>query len=100
VFVETDDMQVESVENANVSASGGAGVQAAQRVADHKAKVLLTGNCGPNAFRALEAAGVEVITGVKGTVRTAASQYVNGAFKAAARANVDTHFGTGAAFDM
>lgn len=33
-------------------------VNAARQVADQKVDVLLTGNVGPNAFRALEAAGI------------------------------------------
>ena len=71
VIVETDDMSFEAVANSNAAAGGGAGIQSAQLVADKDVKVVLTGNCGPNAFRTLEAAGIEVVIGAAGTVREA-----------------------------
>jgi len=84
------------VENPNVALGGGAGIQSAQLMADRDVQVVLTGNCGPNAFRTLEAAGVQVIVGVSGSVREAAEQFKAEAFSATAEPNVTSHFGTGA----
>ncbi len=82
VIVETNDMSVEAVANQNASAGGGAGIQSAQLIADKDAKVVLTGNCGPNAFRTLEAAGIEVVIGAGGTVREAVEHYRAGKLSA------------------
>lgn len=46
---------------ANVSASGGAGVQAASTVAAQGVQALITGNVGPNAHKALAAAGITIL---------------------------------------
>lgn len=94
VIVETDDMTVEALENRNASVGGGAGIQSGQLVADKGAKVVLTGNCGPKAFRTLEAAGIKVVVGVSGTIRVAIEQYTSGQLSATANANVESHAGT------
>lgn len=93
LIVETDDMSFEVVDNSAAAAGGGAGIQAAQQVAETGASVLLTGNCGPNAFKTLEAAEVEVVSGVSGTVKEAVEAFVAGELKSADGANVDSHNG-------
>ena len=95
VFVETDDMGVEAMENPNIALGGGAGIQSAQLITDKGAAVVLTGNCGPNAYQTLAAAGVQVIVGVSGSVREAVEQYKTGALSATTQANVQSHFGMG-----
>jgi predicted Fe-Mo cluster-binding NifX family protein len=63
VFLITDPERekVEVLENSqNVNAAQGAGIQAAQHIANKSVDVLLTGNVGPNAFKALEAASIRV----------------------------------------
>ncbi len=92
-FVETDTMEFEAVENPNLGAMGGAGVQAGQIVAGEGAKTVLTGNVGPNAFQTLQAAGIEIISGVSGTVREAVEGYKKGEFKAVDGPSVDSKFG-------
>lgn len=71
----------------------GAGVQAAQRVARTGAGALATGHCGPKAFRALKAAGIEVFVGANGTVREAVERYRRGELTPAEAADVDAHSG-------
>ena len=93
VIVETDDMSVEAIVNDNASASGGAGIQSAQCIANKGAAVVLTGNCGPNAFQTLEAAGIKVATGATGTVQEAIEQYKAGAFATAEGPTVESHTG-------
>jgi predicted Fe-Mo cluster-binding NifX family protein len=94
IIVDTDTMAFEAIPNPYITAGGGAGIQSAQLVADQGAQAVLTGNCGPNAFQTLSAAGVQVITGASGTVREAVEGYNRGQFQATAQANVPEYFGT------
>ena len=93
VLVDSETMETEEAENENVSVGGGAGIQSAQLVTNKGATVVLTGNCGPNAFRTLQAAGIEVIVGVTGTVREAIEKYKAGGFSTTEGPNVDAKFG-------
>lgn len=69
----------------------GAGIQAAQNVLNHDPEVVLTGNCGPKAFKVLQAAGVDVVVGVKRRVKDAIQDYLQGRYKPAKEANVEGH---------
>ena len=94
--VDLDTMEFESIENSSIGASGGAGIQAAQFVANKGVEVVLTGNVGPNAHNTLQAAGISVITGVSGKVREAVEGYKSGKLRAPASGpSVDAHFGMG-----
>jgi len=95
LIVDPETMQFEAIENPNVNAMGGAGIQSAQLVANKGAEAVLTGSCGPNAFQTLQAAGVKVITGVVGTVTEAIQRYKSGEFKLTSGPNVASHFGMG-----
>jgi len=95
IFIDPEIMKFEAVENPNVSSPSGAGIQSAQLIANSGAKALLTGSCGPNAFQILQAAGVEVLVGVTGTVQEAAQKYKSGQLQPTAQANVPSHFGMG-----
>jgi len=95
IFVDPDTMEFEAVENPYFASSSGAGIQSAQLIADKGALAVLTGSCGPNAFQVLQAAGVEVIIGVTGTVEEAVKQYKAGQFQPSMQPNVPFHFGMG-----
>lgn len=68
----------ETLENAQADAAHGAGVQAAQTVAQAGATALLTGACGPKAFQILTAAGIEVYSGFEGSVADAVAAWKRG----------------------
>ena len=95
LIVDTDTMQFEVIENPNVNAMGGAGIQSAQLVANKGVEVVLTGSCGPNAFHTLQAAGTKVITGVVGTVSEAIERYKSGQLNPITGPNVGSHYGMG-----
>ncbi|NIQ06952.1 MAG: dinitrogenase iron-molybdenum cofactor biosynthesis protein [Candidatus Korarchaeota archaeon] len=81
VFVDTDGQdikEVEALKNPSVGAMRGAGIQAAQTVANRGASVAITGNIGPNAFDALSSAGVKIVAGASGSVKEAVNAYLDG----------------------
>ena len=93
IMVDTETMEFEAINNAQVQAGGGAGVQSGQLMAEKDVKAVLTGNVGPNAYQTLNAGGIEIITGVSGTIQEAVEKYKNGDFKPTGGANVESHFG-------
>lgn len=79
----------------NDSAQGtshGAGILAAELVARSGAKVLITGHCGPKAFRVLNAAGVKVYNCDAVTVAEALERYRAGKLVEAEGADVEGHW--------
>jgi predicted Fe-Mo cluster-binding NifX family protein len=82
-----DTMEFEFVENTSVMSGSGAGISSAQNIAGMGAQAVLTGNCGPNAYQTLSAAGVQVITGVSG--------YKAGRFQATSGPTASAHSGMG-----
>lgn len=57
------------LDNAAVASQGGAGIRAAQVIADHGVKSLLTPRCGENAAEVLNKAEVFVYRSIPGTAR-------------------------------
>jgi len=96
LIVDPKTMEFEAVENPHLGASSGAGIQAAQLVAQKNVEAVLTGSCGPNAFQTLKAAGVKVVVGVTGTVSEAVRKYASGAdYREAIGPDVPAHYGMG-----
>jgi predicted Fe-Mo cluster-binding NifX family protein len=96
IIVDSETMQFEAVPNVASGAMGGAGIKAAQTIASKGVKVLITGNVGPNAFQALSAAGIKIVTGAYGTVREVVEKYKRGELKETGGPTVGGHFGMGA----
>ncbi|MBU0693588.1 MAG: NifB/NifX family molybdenum-iron cluster-binding protein [Candidatus Omnitrophica bacterium] len=93
IVADVETLEFEAVKNPNIDTMGGAGIQSSQLVAEKQAKVVLTGNVGPNAFQTLQAAGIEVITGVSGNVKEAVEKYKKGEFKPTQGPSVSSKFG-------
>jgi predicted Fe-Mo cluster-binding NifX family protein len=93
IICDTDDMSFEAFENESAMLGGGAGIQSAQFVASKGAEAVITGNCGPNAVRTLESAGIRLFVGESGTVKEGIERFKNNELKAAQEANVPDHFG-------
>jgi predicted Fe-Mo cluster-binding NifX family protein len=95
LIVDSDTMQSEALENPNIAASRGAGIQTAQMVTNKGVQAVLTGNIGPSACDALSATGVEMVIGVRGTVRSAVERYLQGQLQPAGQSNLQPHCGFG-----
>jgi predicted Fe-Mo cluster-binding NifX family protein len=93
LVVDSESFEFEVLDNSeNVNAFKGAGIQAASMVGEKGAQALLTGFCGPNAFKTLKAAGVQVANDISGTVKDAVSAFNSGSVSFADGANVEGHW--------
>ena len=78
LIIDSVTLKFEVIENSSKNLSGGAGIEAAQRVADQGVTHVLTGRCGPNAEKVLSAAGINIVDGCEGTVREAVERFRSG----------------------
>ena len=93
IVLDTETLEFEAFDNnENKNAFKGAGIQAAAMISDKEAQVLLTGFCGPNAFKTLEAAGVKVVNDQSGRVIDAVQKFKQGNVVFADSANKDGHW--------
>ena len=93
LIIDTDTMQFEAIENPNITLGGGAGIQSAQLMSEKGVTTVLTGNCGPNAFNVFGQAGIQVIVGVSGSIRSAVDQFKAGTYSSTSGPSVASHFG-------
>ncbi len=77
----------------NVNAAQGAGIQAAQNVANLGAGAVLTGNVGPNAFRTLKAADIKIFI-IEGdlTVQQAIDEWKKGNLRETTESTIEGHW--------
>ena len=60
LIYDTETKEANFLENSAAASQGGAGIKAAQMVADHHAEALLTPRCGENAAEVFHAAGIKI----------------------------------------
>jgi len=93
IIIDAETMDFEVVENTqNFNLPQGAGIQAGKALADHHVDALLTGHCGPKAFRVLQNAGVRIVTGAGGKVADAIDQFIKKELAIATGADVEGHW--------
>lgn len=95
VIIDADTEEFEAFSNESVMASGGAGSQSAQFLANKDVEAVVTGNVGPNAAMALEAAGIKVYRMGSGTVKDALDAFRAGTLEAISGPTVGSHHGMG-----
>jgi len=95
IIADPETLEFEAVENSGALSGGGAGIAGGQLIAEKGVNVVLTGNCGPNAFQVLSSAGIQVITGVSGKVKHAVEMYRSGKYKETSQPTVGAHSGMG-----
>ncbi|NLF24033.1 MAG: dinitrogenase iron-molybdenum cofactor biosynthesis protein [Deltaproteobacteria bacterium] len=76
----------------NLNAAQGAGIQAAQTVSRAGAGAVVTGHCGPKAFRVLAEADIEVYNTEAATVAEALTLYQTGKLVRAEASDVEGHW--------
>jgi len=76
----------------NLNAAQGAGIQAAENVSRLGAEAVITGHCGPKAFRVLTTAGIKVYNTDAPTVAAALEEYRSGKLAEANSADVGGHW--------
>ncbi len=93
LVVNTEGELLEVIDNmTNVNAMRGAGIQAAKSLADRGVNVLLTGHCGPNAFTALQAAGIKVGSDQSGLVKDVIQKFLKDGVGFADKPNAEAHW--------
>ncbi|MFA5410879.1 MAG: NifB/NifX family molybdenum-iron cluster-binding protein [Candidatus Omnitrophota bacterium] len=93
IILDTETLEFEAIQNPNIETMGGAGIQSAQLAASKQVKAVLAGNIGPNAFQTLQAAGIDIFSGVSGTVKEAVEKYKKGEFKTTQNPSVNSKYG-------
>jgi len=80
VIVDLDSMESRYIDNGQSQVMAqGAGIQAAELIAQAGVSCLLTGYVGPKAFQALAAAGIKIGSNLEGlTVRQAVERFKSG----------------------
>lgn len=76
----------------NLNAAQGAGIQAAMNVIRHDIAGVITGHCGPKAFRTLGSAGIKVYLCDAGTVAGALEKFNVGLLKESTSPDVQGHW--------
>lgn len=93
IVYDTESDTFEAVDNRqSVNTAQGAGIQATEAIVRHGANSVVTGHCGPNAHRALSAAGILIYTTQAATVAEALDAFRAGALSVMNSADVEGHW--------
>ena len=76
----------------NLEAAQGAGIQAAQNVVNKNVDAVISGHCGPKAFKVLSTSGVKIYTAEEGKISEILEKFKNGELKEATSADVEGHW--------
>lgn len=96
LIVDSETEEFEAIENTAGQAFGGAGISAAQMVANKGIGAVIAGNFGPNALNVLSASGIKIFAGVSGiTAKEALAQYKAGELKETTAATAPLGMGRG-----
>lgn len=78
LIYDTETKETEFIENSAANERGGAGIKAAQLVADCKVSVILTPRCGENSAAVTNAAGIKLYKTGNGTAVENIDAYITG----------------------
>lgn len=83
IIAETKDQKIEkteAIENKSTDQMSGAGISAAQLLAEKDVNAVVTGNVGPRAFDVLKQFNIEIYTG-SGAIKKVLQEFLNGKLK-------------------
>lgn len=93
IIYDLDKGSFEYVDNSiNLNAPQGAGIQAAMSIIKAGAEALVSGHCGPKAFKVLNEAGIKIYAVEARTVIQAVEFFVAGKFNLIQSADVGGHW--------
>ena len=70
----------------------GAGVQASRNLLKKNIDILITGHCGPKAFKIFTEAGVSIYSNVSGSIKEALESLASGELTSLESADVEEHW--------
>ncbi|MCD4666355.1 NifB/NifX family molybdenum-iron cluster-binding protein [archaeon] len=95
LIVEIEDKKmkdIKSIENTAKTQAGGAGITAAEIVANEKVEAVITVNSGPRAFDVFNQFNIEVYQG-QGKIKNVIQDFIDGKLKKLTDANGPQHIG-------
>lgn len=93
MIINLEDDTIEIIDNEhNLNAVQGAGIQSAETISRIGAKILVTGHCGPKAFKALKTAGIKIYNCENATISQALEMFRNGKLVELQDADVSSHW--------
>jgi len=93
IVYETDTGKTRVINNTqSLNLPQGAGIQTAENLSRLDVECVITGHCGPKAFRTLQSAGIKVIVGAGGTVAEVIEQFKSGKLSPAETPDVEGHW--------
>ena len=93
IIYDLENNSFEFIDNVqNLEAVQGAGIQAAQNVVNKDVDAVITGHCGPKAFKVLSTSDVKVYTVGEGKISEVIEKFKNGELQASYSADVEGHW--------
>lgn len=93
IIYDLENSSYEFIDNVqNLEASQGAGIQAAQNVVNKNVEAVITGHCGPKAFKVLSTSDVKIYTVETGKINEIIEKFKNGELQEASSADVEGHW--------
>jgi len=90
IVCDTDTGETQVIDNTqSLNIASGAGIQTGENLSRLGVKCVITGHCGPKAFRTLQSAGIKVLVGAKGTVAEVIEQFKSGKLSQAETPDVE-----------
>ncbi len=93
IIVDSETKEFEIINNEqNLNAAQGAGIQSGQNIINSGAEALITGHCGPKAYKVLNAGDVKIYYAKNGIINELLDKLKNNELQLADSADVEGHW--------